>query len=683
MMIPNELDIPKSQKLRHYDIEQLNALAADIRKRLIDVTSKNGGHLASSLGAVELIVALHHIYNFPKDKLVFDVGHQSYAHKLLTGRAELFDTLRSFGGISGFTRREESPYDVHDSGHASDALSIALGLALARDLRGGDERVVALVGDAALSGGMAFEALNQIGQLGTDLTIVLNDNEMSIAHNVGALSLYLGKARVSRPYTTLRDGVEDLVGSAGRVGRFLVNAGETAKESFKKLMVPGTLFEDIGIIYIGPIDGHNIEMVNKALRVSNKAVGPVLIHMVTQKGRGFAPAELQPEVFHGIGSFDPETGRIASKNKGSEPSFTEVLSQALLDEASTNDDIVAITAAMEDGTGLAAFKDVYPDRFVDVGIAEEHAVALAGGLALGGKLPVVAIYSTFLQRAYDQIIINVALQRQHVVFCVDRGGLVGEDGSTHHGIFDLAYLRSVPNMRILAPADRQQLRDALHTALALKDGPVALRYPRGEAPVPTGAGGYPEEDREPVNLPIGKAIKRREGGDVSILAIGRMLGAAEQAAQILAEQGVQAAVYNMLWVKPLDQQAVAEAATAPLLVTIEDGTVSGGFGSAVLEALAGLGVSDATETSLGADSYQADDACDPHTLHTLSNSPSAGDALGASGGCPAKPRLLNIGIPDQFVQHGSVGKLFEQLEMTAPQIAKRISDAIKRETTSD
>jgi 1-deoxy-D-xylulose-5-phosphate synthase len=456
---------------------------------------------------------------------------------------------------------------------------------------------------------------------------------------------------------TLRDGVEDLVGSAGRVGRFLVSAGETAKESFKKLMVPGTLFEDIGIIYIGPIDGHNIEMVNKALRVSNKAQGPVLIHMVTQKGRGFAPAELQPEVFHGIGSFDPNTGRIASKSNGG-PSFTEVLSQALLDEASVNDDIVAITAAMEDGTGLAAFKEAYPERFIDVGIAEEHAVALAGGLALGGKLPVVAIYSTFLQRAYDQIVINVALQRQHVVFCVDRGGLVGEDGSTHHGIFDLAYLRSVPNMRILAPADRQQLRDALHTALALRDGPIALRYPRGEAPVPTGAGGYPAEDREPINLPIGKAIKVRDGGDVSILAVGRMLVAAEQAAQLLAEQGIQAAVYNMLWVKPLDEQAVAEAAMAPLLVTIEDGTVAGGFGGAVSEVLAAIGVNSSEDSSKNG-------------------------SKNSSGECRAWPRLLSIGIPDQFVQHGSVDKLFEQLEMTAPQIAKRISDAIKRESTSD
>jgi 1-deoxy-D-xylulose-5-phosphate synthase len=675
-------DIPLSAALKALSSAELNELAAQIRSRLIEVTSVNGGHLASSLGAVELILALHRMYDFPTDRLVFDVGHQSYAHKLLTGRASCFDTLRTHGGLSGFTRFKESPFDAHDAGHASDSLSIALGLALARDLNGGSERVAALIGDAALSGGMAFEALNQIGQLGIDMTIVLNDNEMSISRNVGALSLYLGKARMSRPYTTLRNTVEERVSSAGRVGRMLMNAGETAKDSFKKLMVPGTFFEDMGIVYIGPIDGHNIDAVSEALRVAQKAPGPVLIHAVTQKGRGYAPAEQKPDVFHGVGCYDPDTGDFIDTHQ-TNPTFTSVFSQALLAEARLDPAIVAITAAMTDGTGLAAFKAAFPARFYDVGIAEEHAVALAGGLALGGKLPVVAIYSTFLQRAFDQLIINVALQEQHVVFCIDRAGIVGEDGSTHHGLFDLAYLRPIPNLRIIAPANGEQLVDALHTALALDGGPIALRYPRGEVPawrdghnaegvradgaradaasasgpntgntstggvVAGGAvsGGSLDDTaasgtvgREPHILPVGQAIKEREGKDVSLLAIGRMVGPALDAAHLLADQGIEAAVYNMLWVKPLDEEAVREAAAAPLVVTIEEGTVTGGFGTAVLETLG--------RQSLGA----------------------------------ARPltQVLTLGVPDAFVSHGSTEQLLKDLGLTAPQIAERVSHVLKR-----
>jgi 1-deoxy-D-xylulose-5-phosphate synthase len=618
-------------------IPELNELAARIRKRLIKVTSINGGHLASSLGAVELILALHRVYDFPTDRLVFDVGHQSYAHKLITNRTPGFDTLRSYRGISGFTRRGESPFDVHDAGHASDSLSIALGLALARDLNGSSERIVALIGDAALSGGMAFEALNQIGQLGIDMTIVLNDNEMSISRSVGALSLYLGKARMSRPYTALRDTVEDRVSSAGRVGRFLVNAGETAKGSFKKLMVPGTFFEDMGIVSIGPIDGHNIEAVSEALRMSQKVAGPVLVHAVTQKGRGYAPAEMQPDVFHGVSCYDPATG-TSNEKPVSNPTFTAVFSQALLKEAKVNPDLVAITAAMTDGTGLAPFRREFPGRFFDVGIAEEHAVALGGGLALGGKLPVVAIYSTFLQRSLDQVIIDVALQEQHVVFCVDRAGIVGEDGSTHHGLFDLSYLRSIPRMRVMAPADADQLVDALHTALALKDGPVALRYPRGEAQPP-------QTPRAPQILPLGKAIKLREGGDASLLAVGRMVERAWDAAALLAERGIEVAVYNMLWVKPIDDDAVVEAASAPLIVTLEEGTVIGGFGSAVLEALARC-------------------SCSREAV------------------CPPA-RVLNIGVPDDFIGHGRIEQLFGELGLTAPQIAERIEHALAGKDQAD
>ena len=667
-------NIPTSAELKKLSTSQLMGLAAIIRKRLIEVTSVNGGHLASSLGAVELILALHRVYDFPTDRLFFDVGHQAYAHKMVTGRQKDFDTLRRYGGISGFTRREESRFDIYDSGHASDSLSLALGMALSRDLNHSTEHIVVLIGDAAISGGLAFEALNQIGHLQTDMTILLNDNEMSISRNVGALSLHLGKARMSRTYTTLRDSVEGKMSNTGRVGRFLVNAGETAKGSFKKLVVPGTFFEDIGIFYIGPIDGHNIKAVSKALRLAKKSKGPVLVHAVTQKGKGYAPAETQPELFHGVGSYDLKTGRF-NGNTNPNPTFTELFSQALLSEAQKNEEIVAITAAMTDGTGLAPFRDSFPDRFFDVGIAEEHAVALAGGLALGGKLPVVAVYSSFLQRALDQLLIDIALQKQHVVFCVDRAGIVGEDGSTHHGLFDLSYLRCIPGMRILAPADREQMQDALHTALTLKDGPIALRYPRGtvpalkEAVLQAAEGTVPEnkaelenkaetksdtepeakagsEDKdglenktEPHKLQIGKAIKLRDGKDLCLLAVGRMVTKAQEAAELLAQQGIEATVVNMLWVKPVDEETIMQAAQTPLIVTLEEGTVVGGFGSAVLEALA-------------------------------RNSQS-----------PTHPKLrtMNIGIPDGFVKHGSIEELFEELGLNAKQIAERVSDVLQGE----
>jgi 1-deoxy-D-xylulose-5-phosphate synthase len=490
------------------------------------------------------------------------------------------------------------------------------------------------------------------------MTIILNDNDMSISRNVGALSLHLAKARMSKPYTKLRDAVEGGISKAGRVGRFLVDAGETAKSSFKKLMVPGTFFEDIGIVYLGPIDGHNVSLVSEALRVAQKSKGPVLIHVVTQKGRGYAPAEMQPDVFHGVSSYDPDTGRF--NGKSDRPStYTEVFSKALVEESQARDDIVAITAAMPDGTGLTAFKEAHPNRFFDVGIAEEHAVTLAGGLAIGGQLPVVAIYSTFLQRAYDQIAINVALQDLHVVFCVDRGGLVGEDGTTHHGVFDLAYLRTLPNMKIMAPADGEQLRDALHSALYGVSGPIAIRYPRGEAasPLPTIGSSARSDDPSTAPsarlLPVGKAIKVREGSDVSILAIGRMVENAFQAAQILSEQGIEAAVYNMLWVKPLDGEAVREAAKAPLIVTVEEGTVVGGFGSAVLEALA---------------AQRFGTVPDDHSANTTLSS--------ADKACP---RVLNIGIEDKFVSHGSIQQLLEEQGLSAQKLAVRIGHALDQE----
>ncbi len=633
--------IERPDDLRALSPDELAVLAAQIRGRMVEVTSETGGHLASSLGAVEIIIALHRVFDLSSDRLVFDVGHQSYAHKILTGRNSRFDTLRQKGGISGFPKREESPYDVHNAGHASDSLSIACGLAVARDLDGGSEEVVALIGDASLSGGMAFEALNQIGHDGRDLTIILNDNEMSISKNVGALSLYLGKARMSKSYITARDAVEGSLEKTGRVGRALVNAGEAAKSSVKKLVVPGMFFEDMGIKYFGPIDGHNITSMEEAFRAAHEFDGPVLIHVVTQKGHGYAPAEKLPEFFHGVGCYDPNTGEPLP-GSCDEPTYTEVFGETLVGEAAFNTDIVAITAGMTSGTGLLGFKEHYPDRFIDVGIAEEHAVALAAGLALGGKRPVVAIYSTFLQRAYDQVAMDVALQDLPVIFCVDRAGLVGEDGATHQGAFDLVYLRSIPNMRIIAPYTAEDLKRALRTALSMQDGPVAIRYPRGHTPPEDGLNGTtapaPGAQKSSLDdyilLPVGKAKKLCDGKDLALLAVGNMVPIAVTCAALLAEQGYEATVYDMLWVKPLDTEAVSAAAQTGHIVTLENGSLEGGFGSAVLEALVELGLS---------------------------------------------PQVQTYGLPDRFIEHGRQDLLLAELGLTALDIADRILQNLDEE----
>ena len=646
--------IERPDDLRTLRVDELVLLAAQIRARMVEVTSAHGGHLASSLGAVEIIIALHRVFDFSHDRLVFDVGHQSYAHKILTGRNDRFDTLRQKDGISGFPKRKESVFDVHDSGHASDSLSIASGLAIARDLNGGQEEVLALIGDASLSGGLAFEALNQIGNDGRDMIIVLNDNEMSISKNVGALSLYLGKARMSRPYTIARDTVEGGLASIGRAGRALVSAGEAAKGSVKKLVVPGMFFEDMGIKYLGPIDGHNISSLEEVFQAARQSDGPVLIHAVTQKGHGYTPSEAHPELYHGVGCFEPDTGKLVASTSPV-PSYTEVFGEALVREAALHEDLIAITAGMTIGTGLLAYQKRYPERFFDVGIAEEHAVALAAGLALGGKKPVVAIYSTFLQRAYDQIAMDVALQNLPVVFCVDRAGLVGEDGATHQGAFDLVYLRSIPNMRIIAPYTTEDFRRALHTALALDDGPVAIRYPRGLCPpeVPESSAApenlesfdapesaeIPESPKSPESLigsnaqdptllPIGKAHKLLDGSDLALLAVGNMVPVALECADILSKQGLSAAVFDMLWVKPLDTEAVRLAAETGHIVTLENGSIKGGFGSAVLEELTKLQLT---------------------------------------------PRTQTFGLPDEFIEHGSQELLLSELGLTAPGIAAHIS----------
>lgn len=573
--ILDSLDGPED--LRGLDSAQLKTLAAEIRTVLVETVSQTGGHLAPNLGVVELTLGIHRALDCPKDRIVWDVGHQAYVHKLLTGRRERFGTLRTYGGVCGFPKRSESPYDVHDAGHASNSISVALGLAAARDTRGSDETIVAVIGDGSLTGGMAFEALNHAGHLGSRLIIVLNDNEMSIAPNVGALSSYLARVRLDRRYRRLRDDVESALART-RIGAAMVAAGEAAKESVKQLLVPGMFFEELGLKYVGPIDGHDISQVQNAITWAKSNDGPVIIHAVTRKGLGYSHAEDRPDAFHGVGPFSVESGR--GESSGGPLSYTEAFGRALVAEAEADDRIVAITAAMPAGTGLTHFAERFPDRFYDVGIAEQHAVGLAAGLAHGGLRPVVAVYSTFLQRAYDQVIMDAALQNLHIVFCLDRAGLVGEDGPTHHGVFDLTYLRAVPNLMIMAPADEAELVNMLHTALAA-DGPVAIRYPRG-------IGSGVALPAEPVVLEAGRAEVRRVGDDVALLAIGRMVGVAERAADLLAIDGVNARVVNMRWLKPVDLEAVGSAAECPLVVTVEENTGQGGFGAAVLEVLADL-----------------------------------------------------------------------------------------------
>jgi 1-deoxy-D-xylulose-5-phosphate synthase len=613
--------------LKDLDAGQLRTLAEEIRHTLVETVSKTGGHLAPNLGVVELTIGLHRALDCPRDRIVWDVGHQAYVHKLLTGRRDQFDSLRTYGGVCGFPKRSESPYDVHDAGHASNSISVALGLAAARDRRGTDETIVAVIGDGSLTGGMAFEALNHAGHLGSRLIILLNDNEMSIAANVGALSSYLARVRLDRRYRRLRDDVEGML-SRTRIGAAMVAAGEAAKESVKQLLVPGMLFEELGIKYVGPIDGHDVAQVQNAITWAKGNDGPVLVHAVTRKGMGYAHAENHPDAFHGVSPFSVETGESAS-GSGAASSFTDVFGAALVQEAAADERIVAITAAMPAGTGLTRFAVEFPERFYDVGIAEQHAVGLAAGLAHGGMVPVVAIYSTFLQRAYDQVIMDAALQGLHIVFCLDRAGLVGEDGPTHHGVFDLTYLRAVPNLTIMAPADEAELVHMLHTALSM-DGPVAIRYPRG-----AGTGVALPERAELHRR--GEAEVRREGADVSILAIGRMVPAAMAAADLLADEGVEARVVNMRWVKPLDVGAIESAARSPLVVTIEENAIAGGFGAGVLEVLAARDV---------------------------------------------QPRVLQLGVPDCFVTHGDMRALLAEVGLTPPGIRDAILSALGRTRAS-
>ncbi|MEW6228272.1 MAG: 1-deoxy-D-xylulose-5-phosphate synthase [Bacillota bacterium] len=574
----DSLDLPGD--LKTLALQDLKQLASEIREEIINTVSKTGGHLAPSLGVVELAVALHAVLDSPRDKIIWDVGHQAYAHKLLTGRHRAFATLRQYGGISGFPRRDESPHDAYNTGHSSTSISAALGIAKARDIKGECFNVVAVIGDGSLTGGMAFEALNHAGHLRTDLIVVLNDNEMSISRNVGAMAAYLSRLRTEPRLLKLRQEMERLLEGIPRIGKDLAESARKLKGSLKYLVVPGMLFENLGFTYLGPLDGHDIPSIMRTVEDARAKGGPVLIHVITKKGRGYPPAEADPRKFHGVGKFDVATGEIL--HELAPPSFTEVFGDAVVRLAERDPRIVAITAAMPDGTGLDAFMKRYPERFFDVGIAEQHAVTLAGGLASQGLIPVVAIYSTFLQRAYDQIVHDVALPGLHVVFAIDRAGIVGEDGPTHHGALDLSYLRSIPGMTVMAPADEEELVAMLDYAVGLP-GPVALRYPRSPG---WGRGSAPRS--RPLDL--GKGVVLREGSDVAIVALGSMVHPSLRAASVLKRKGIEVTVVNARFAKPLDEDMLLEVAgRCGRMIVVEEGTIAGGLGNAVADLLARRG----------------------------------------------------------------------------------------------
>jgi 1-deoxy-D-xylulose-5-phosphate synthase len=565
--------------LKKLTFDQMERLAQEIRSYLLEVVSRTGGHLAPNLGVVELSIALHYVFNSPQDKIIWDVGHQSYVHKILTGRREELKTLRQFKGLSGFPKRSESVHDCFETGHSSTSISAALGFALARDLKQEKNSVIAVIGDGALTGGMAYEALNHAGQLGTRLIVILNDNEMSITRNVGAMSGYLSRLRTDPLYHRSKEDVREVLQRIPNIGPKMFKAAERFKDSVKYLLVSGMLFEELGFTYLGPIDGHNLRILNQVLERARLLPGPVLLHVKTIKGKGYPPAEKQPNKFHGIGPFDLKTGKTRPRRV---PTFTEVFGKAVIKIAEDHPEVVAITAAMSEGTGLCEFSRRYPRRFFDVGIAEQHAVTMAAGLAQTGCLPVVAIYSTFLQRAYDQIVHDVALQNLHIIFALDRAGIVGEDGETHQGVFDLSYLRHIPRMTVMAPRDQSELVAMLKSSLKYS-GPIAIRYPRGSGP-------QEEVDYRLPVLPFGRGELLREGEDLVILAVGPLVYQALEAAEQLSMKGKEAAVINCRFVKPLDEELILEWSNrTKKVITIEENVIAGGFGSAVLELLADRG----------------------------------------------------------------------------------------------
>ncbi len=560
-------------QLRQLSVAELKQLAAELREFMIASVGRTGGHLSSGLGTVELTIALHTVYNTPEDRIVWDVGHQSYPHKILTGRRERMATLRKKDGLAGFPKRDESPYDTFGTGHSSTSISAALGMAIAAQQQRSERKAVAVIGDGALTAGMAFEALNHAGDLDANLLVILNDNEMSISPNVGGLSNYLARILSGKLYSTMREGSKKVLGTMPSVWEL----ARRAEEHMKGMVIPGTLFEELGFNYIGPIDGHDIDLLIKTLNNLKSLPGPQFLHIVTRKGKGYAPAEENPCAYHGVSAFDPETGDSLA-GRAASPTYTSIFSDWLCDMAASDERLIGITPAMREGSGLVRFSDEYPERYFDVGIAEQHAVTLAAGLACEGLKPVVAIYSSFLQRAYDQLIHDVALQNLPMLFAIDRGGIVGADGPTHAGTFDLSFLRCIPNMVVMTPGDEEECRQMLTTGHR-HDGPCAVRYPRGSGPgVATSA--------ELQTLPIGKGEIRRQGNRIALLAFGTLLAPALEAAEQLG-----ATVANMRFVKPLDEELVLQlAADHEYLFTLEDNVVMGGAGSAVAESLAAHGI---------------------------------------------------------------------------------------------
>jgi 1-deoxy-D-xylulose-5-phosphate synthase len=613
--------------LRRLPVDALPHLAKEIREFMIDVVSKTGGHLAPSLGAVELTIALHYTYNMPNDKIVWDVGHQAYAHKILTGRSLEFHTLRQFGGISGFPRMAESEYDTSTAGHASASISTALGIALGRDLRKEHHEVIAVVGDGALSGGLSFEGLNNLGAHDTNLTVVLNDNEMSISRNVGALSRYLTRVITDKRYYKIKGEIWDMLGSLSNVGKSIRTVVSSIDDSLKHMLIPGKLFQDMGIRYLGPIDGHNITaMLDVFKSVKELSKGPVIVHLLTKKGKGFSFAEENATKYHGIGCFSVSTGETI-KYPGKTASYSDVFGKALVELGKSHPEIVAITAAMRDGTGLVEFSKELSDRFFDVGIAESHAVTFAAGLAHKGIRPVVAIYSTFLQRSLDQIIHDVALDSLPVIFAIDRAGLVGDDGPTHHGVFDLSYLRCIPNA-VMAPRNESELRDMLFTALSHVKGPSFIRYPRGCGP------GAPL-DKPFAALQIGLPEIIHQGTGCAILAMGDFNRTANEVAVLLRSDNITPAIIDAKFAKPLDQNFYLRLFSEHThIVTLENNSVRGGFGSAVLECAAELNLE-------------------------------------------KMPKFLHLGLPDEFIQHGDVEQLLASVGLDPAGVAKKIRTFVK------
>lgn len=619
-MYPLLEKIDSPTDLKNLRPDELVSLATEVRQFLLENVSRTGGHLASNLGAVELTLALHYCFDSPRDRFIWDVGHQAYTHKIITGRRDQFHTQRQYKGISGFPKREESPHDAFGAGHSSTSISAGLGMAVANSLACKESKVVAVIGDGSMTGGIAFEGLNQAGHLHKNLIVVLNDNEMSISKNVGAFSTFVSRKLTGSYFRDLRKEMEGLLENIPAIGGNILKFARKAENSLKGFLTPGTLFEALGFEYVGPIQGHDLpQMVDIFNNVRNME-GPVLVHVMTTKGKGYAPAEENPDKFHGVGPFNVKTGKVTAAKGGAE-SYTGVFGQALIKLAEQDDRVVAITAAMPDGTGLSPFAKRFPDRFFDVGIAEQHALTFAAGLAADGFRPVTAIYSTFMQRAYDQVFHDICLQKLPVTMALDRGGLVGDDGPTHHGVFDLSYLRHLPGMHLMAPKDENELQHMLKTAIC-SDLPIALRYPRG-------AGYGVTMNQELKCLEIGKGELLEEGSDLAIVAIGATVRPALEATQMLLGKGIRAAVINARFVKPLDRELILEwTKKTGCVVTVEENALQGGFGSAVLELLADEGLTDV--------------------------------------------RVKRIGIPDRYIEHGTQAQLRADLGLDAAGIAATV-----------